>query len=65
MWSEFAARSKKCETGISLAYRDPGSQNPVRITPAYERRVNPMIELQLEKAGVRLAYLLNAALEVN
>ena len=38
MWSEFAGRSKKCKTGISLAYRDLGSRNPARITPAYERR---------------------------
>jgi hypothetical protein len=30
----------------------------------YERQVDPVIELQLEKAGVRLAYLLNAALQV-
>lgn len=64
MWSEFARRSKKSETGISLAYRDLGSQNPARIAPAYERRADPVIELQLEKAGVRLAHILNATLEV-
>jgi hypothetical protein len=52
MWSDFARRSKKCETGISLAYRDLGSQNPARITSAYERGVDPVIELLLEKAGV-------------
>jgi hypothetical protein len=62
MWSDFARRSKKCETGISVAYRDLGSQNPAWITSAYERRVDPVIELLLEKTGVRLAYLLNAAL---
>jgi len=30
----------------------------------YQRQAGPVIELQLEKAGVRLAYLLNGALEV-
>jgi hypothetical protein len=38
------------------------NQNPTPITPTYEGQAHPMIELQLEKAGVRLAYLLNAAL---
>ena len=32
------------------------------ITPDYERQADPVIELQLEKAGVRLAYLLDAVL---
>jgi len=45
-------------------YGDLGSENPAPITPAYEHQADPVIELQLEKAGVRLAYLLNAALEV-
>ncbi|MGO9272642.1 MAG: hypothetical protein ACLQOO_20810 [Terriglobia bacterium] len=40
-----------------------GSGNPAPITPAYERQADPVIELQLEKAGVRLAYLLNGALK--
>jgi hypothetical protein len=35
---------------------------PSRITTDYERRADLAIELQLEKAGVRLAYLLNSAL---
>jgi hypothetical protein len=30
--------------------------------PGYERQADPVIELQLEKAGVRLAYLLNESL---
>jgi hypothetical protein len=29
----------------------------------YERLADPVVELQLQKAGVRLGYLLNAALE--
>lgn len=32
------------------------------ITTTYEREADPVIELQLEKRGVRLAYLLNADL---
>ena len=45
----------------TVAYGDLGSQNPAPITPTYERQADPVIELQLQKAGVRLAYLLNAA----
>ena len=40
-----------------------GSESPAVIAPAYQRQADPVIELQLEKAGVRLGYLLNAALE--
>ena len=47
----------------TVAYGDLGSQNPAPITAAYERQAEPVIELQLEKAGVRLAYILNAALK--
>ena len=34
----------------------------LRSHPEYERQAEPVIELQLEKAGVRLAHLLNDAL---
>jgi hypothetical protein len=47
----------------TVAYRDLGNQDPAPITPSYQRQAGPVIELQLQKAGVRLAYLLNAALE--
>jgi hypothetical protein len=47
----------------TVAYGDLGSENPAPITAAYERQAEPAIELQLEKAGVRLAYLLNTALK--
>jgi hypothetical protein len=43
-------------------YGDLGNENPAPITAAYEHEADPVIELQLEKAGVRLAYLLNIAL---
>jgi hypothetical protein len=46
----------------SVAYGDLGSENPAVIGPAYQRQADPVIELQLEKAGVRLAYLLNESL---
>ena len=45
----------------TVAYGDLGSGNPAPSTDAYERRVEPAIELQLEKSGVRLAYLLDTA----
>jgi hypothetical protein len=46
----------------TVAYGDLSNQNPTPITPAYERQADPVIELQLEKAFVRLAYLLDADL---
>ncbi len=46
----------------TVAYGDLGNENPAPINPAYEREADPVIELQLEKAGVRLAYLLDANL---
>jgi hypothetical protein len=47
----------------TVAYRDLGDRNPVSITPEYERQAESVIELQLEKAGVRLAYVVNQALQ--
>lgn len=43
----------------TVAYGDLGSQNPAVIGPDYERQAEPLIETPLEKAGVRLAHLLN------
>lgn len=45
-----------------VAYGDLGSQDPAPITSAYEQQADPVIELQLERAGVRLAYVLNESL---
>ena len=45
-----------------VAYGDLGGGNPAMITPAYEHGADPVIETQLEKAGVRLAYLLDGNL---
>lgn len=47
----------------AVAYGDLGNENPAPITPAYEQQADPVIEIQLEKAGVRLAYLLNTDLK--
>jgi len=46
----------------TVAYGDLSNENPVPITLEYERQAEPVIELQSEKAGVRLAQLLNDAL---
>jgi len=46
----------------TVAYGDLSNENPSPITPEYERQVESVIELQLEKASVRLAHLLNDAL---
>jgi hypothetical protein len=45
-----------------VAYEDLGNADPAPITPAYERLADPVIETQLVKAGVRLAYLLDSDL---
>ena len=45
-----------------VAYGDLGNENPAPITAAYEQQADPVIELQLEKTGVRLAYVLNTSL---
>jgi len=47
------------------AYRDLGNENPAPITPAYERQADPVIELQLEKAAIRLAHPLDGNLMPN
>jgi hypothetical protein len=39
----------------TVAYGNLGSENPAVIGPAYQRQVDPVIELQLEDPGVRLA----------
>jgi hypothetical protein len=49
----------------TVAYGDLSNDNPAPITLEYERQAEPVIELRLEKAGVRLAYLLNANLMYN
>ena len=46
----------------AVAYGNLGNENPAPITAEHERQAEPVIELQLEKAGVRLAHLLNEAL---
>jgi hypothetical protein len=49
----------------TVAYGNLSNENPAPITPEYERQADAVIELQLEKAGVRLAYLLDANLILN
>jgi HAMP domain-containing protein len=49
----------------AVAYGDLSNESPAPITTGYERQADRVIELQLEKAGVRLAYLLDANLVVN
>jgi hypothetical protein len=46
----------------SVAYGDLGSGDNAAITSAYEQQADPVIETQLEKAGVRLACLLDESL---
>jgi hypothetical protein len=49
----------------TVAYRNLSNEDPATITPAYEHQADAAVELQLEKAGVRLAYLLDANLVPN
>jgi len=48
---------------MPLDFGDLGSENPAPIAATYERQAEPVIALQLERAGVRLAYLSNSALK--
>jgi hypothetical protein len=45
------------------AYQGLGGAAPAVISPEYERQADQIIEIQLAKAGVRLAFLLNEALD--
>jgi hypothetical protein len=47
----------------TVAYGDLGTESLAPITTAYEKKADRVVEIQLEKAGVRLAYLLNSALQ--
>ena len=47
----------------TVAYGDLSNENPPPVNPAYERQADPAIDLQLEKAVVSLAYLLNTDLK--
>jgi len=49
----------------TVAYGDLSNENPAPITPEHARQADAVIELHLEKAGVRLAYLLDANLILN
>ena len=48
----------------TAAYQGLGNANPAVITPEYERQADQVIETQLARAGVRLAFLLNNALHL-
>ncbi|HEY6293872.1 MAG TPA: S1/P1 nuclease [Terriglobia bacterium] len=43
----------------TAVYRPLGRKNPAVISSAYERQADPVVELQLERAGTRLAYVLD------
>ena len=45
-----------------MAYGDLNAENPAPITAEYEQQADRAIEIQLERAGVRLAWLLDKAL---
>jgi hypothetical protein len=47
----------------AVAYGEFGNENPAPITAAYEKQAEAAIELQLERAAVRLARLLNLVLK--
>ena len=47
----------------TVAYGDLGDRNPPLMGRYYERQADPVVELQLERAGVRLAYVLDQRLQ--
>jgi hypothetical protein len=47
----------------TVAYGDLGRDDPAIIAAEYEKQSDPVIETQLEKAGVRLAFVLDGTLK--
>jgi len=47
----------------AAALANPAPAAPLAISAAYEKKADPLIAEQLEKAGVRLAYVLNSTLQ--
>lgn len=47
----------------AVSHGNLGDGSPALITPAYEQHADHVLELQLERAGVRLAWLLTGALK--
>jgi hypothetical protein len=50
-----ASKGRETVLGQTVPYGDLSNENPAPITPAHEHQADAVIELQLEKAGVRLA----------
>jgi hypothetical protein len=55
--------AKTAPAGVTAALSALPPAPPVTIGPGYERKADPLIAVQLEKAGLRLASLLNASLQ--
>jgi hypothetical protein len=53
---------KGCRLAQTIAYGNLSNESPAPITPECERQAQAVIELQLERAGVRLAHLFNDVL---
>jgi hypothetical protein len=41
----------------------PKAASPIKMTPEYEKAADPVIREQIERAGARLAAVLNASLK--
>lgn len=70
-WSAGSARDwaeESYKLAVSVTYQLPSLPTctdhapPQRLTAAYEAQAKDLVALQLEKAGIRMAYLLNRAL---
>jgi len=55
----FRLANERHQIAQAVAYGDLGNANPAPITAAYEKQADAAIELQLERAALRLARLLN------
>jgi hypothetical protein len=60
-WAEEAHKAAQKVVYGRLPKVAPGA--PVPIGAAYEKKADPLIRAQLEKAGARLAAVLNSALQ--
>jgi hypothetical protein len=59
---DWAEESHK--TAVKIVYgKLPKASSPIKITPDYEKKADPVVRQQIEHAGARLAAALNAALK--
>ena len=63
VYGQLPKQPKPSAAPVNATAGAPPTAPPVAITAAYERKADPVVAQQIEKAGVRLASLLNQTLQ--